>query len=147
MILIANIIEGNVVKSVRNIFAKRKREASIKELHKRILADSLVVKNPNNAEAIEDFKKRPFKHGTFILYPITLNKSTKYTQYIHVAISGDHKVTAPLSWETIEFLKTEMSIDLEIVHKVGFEQYNNGNSSRPFHSCYSTATIVWDEAK
>jgi hypothetical protein len=142
-----NIIEGNTVKAIKSIFAKQKRQASIKELHKRILTDSLLIKTPKNAQSIDGFKGREFKHVTFILYPITLNKDTKYTQYIHAALSEDHKVTTPLSWETIEFLKTVLSIDLETIHRVGFEQYNNGQSTRPFSQCYSTATIVWNDNK
>lgn len=146
MIMInVNVIEGIVVKAVNNIFAKRKRAANIKELHKRILADSLIARNPRNAAEIDGFKARPFTKGTFIFYPITLNKKSKYTQYIHAALSRDHKVTTPLSWETIEFLKNEMSVDLETIHQVGFEQYNNGHSNLPFHSCYSTATLVWGD--
>lgn len=135
------------MKAVKNIFAKQKRAASIKELHKRILTDSLLIKTPKNAEAVDGFKSRAFKHATFIMYPITLNKNTKYTQYIHAALSEDHSVTTPLSWETVGFLKAELSIDLETIHRVGFEQYNNGQSTRPFSQCYSTATIVWNDDK
>lgn len=130
--------------NLTNLFAKRKREASLKELHKRIVADSLLIKTPKNAEAIEAFKVRKLKHTMFVLYPITLNKETKYTQYIHASLSDDQKVTTPLSWDTITFLKETLGVDLETVHQVGFEQYNNGKSNRPFHQCFSTATIVWD---
>jgi len=129
-----------IIKILTNI----KRRAAVKELQRRIAKDSLLIKTPRNAAEIDDYKDRNITSSSFILYPITLNKNSKYTQYIHAVLSEDHKVTTPLSWETIEFMKTALSFDIETIHRVGFEQYNNGQSTRPFHQCYSTATIGWD---
>lgn len=131
---------------IDNLLAKRRWDAALKELHKRIVDDSIAtIKTRDNEHVIDDYKSRSFRHSTFVLYPIRLNRNSKYTQYIHAAITDDLKVTTPLSWETVQFLKDRLHVDLETVHEEGFTQYNNGESNRPFNKCYSTATIVWND--
>lgn len=131
---------------IGSLLAKRRLAVALKGLHKRIVDDSIAtIRTKDNSHIIDDFKSGVIKHSTFVLYPIRLNKSAKYTQYIHAALTDDLKVTTPLSWETVQFLKDRLHVDLETVHEEGFTQYNNGESNRPFNKCYSTATIVWND--
>ena len=130
---------------IKKYLAKRKNTAELKQLHKLIVKDSLNSLNPKtDLPTIDIYRSKKINGVTFLFYPIQLNRSAKYIQYIRASISDDNKVTTPLSWDTIKFIKDPFSTDIVDMHQITLNHFNSGQTNLPFEKCYSTAFLGWD---
>lgn len=129
----------------RKYLGKRKRVADLRKLQQLIVEDSLsALPRDTYGDTIAKFRSSDIKGIRFFTYPIPLNRNAEHTQYIRVAIDDDMKVSTPVSWNTIRFLKEELSVDLEELHGTTLAHFSSGNSNLPFEKCYATGFVGWD---